>query len=336
MLSIFYTFFEILGVKMKTLEWEDNKLKLIDQRKLPDELTYVYCEDYQDVIEAIKNMTVRGAPAIGVSAAFGMALADIGGIDLNKAAKEIKAARPTAVNLFWAVDRVLNSEDVLSEALNMYEEDMATNRAIGKYGAEVINDGDTVLTHCNAGALACVDYGTALGVFRAARDAGKNINVICDETRPRGQGASLSVWEMQQENIPVKLIPDVASGYLMSQGKIDKVVIGADRIAKGGVVNKVGSFMVALAAKHHNIPFYVAAPLSTIDTSIKTGAEIPIEERSREEVTHINGKIICSDKVNVINPGFDVTPNELIAGIITEKGILRPDYKKSIAEVFAR
>ncbi len=214
----FKLFFKLLGVKMKTLEWEDNKLKLIDQRKLPDELTYVYCDNYQDAIIAIKNMTVRGAPAIGVSAAFAMALADLEGVDLSKAADEIKAARPTAVNLFWAVDRVLNSDDALAEALKMYEEDMATNRAIGKYGAEVIDDGDTVLTHCNAGALACVDYGTALGVFRAARDAGKSINVICDETRPRGQGASLSVWEMQQENIPVKLIPDVASGYLMSQG----------------------------------------------------------------------------------------------------------------------
>ena len=228
---------------MKTLEWEDNKLKLIDQRKLPDELSYVYCDNYQEVIVAIKDMIVRGAPAIGVSAAFGMALADIDGVDLNKAANEIKAARPTAVNLFWAVDRVLNSDDALTEALKMYGEDMATNRAIGKYGAEVIDDGDTILTHCNAGALACVDYGTALGVIRAARDSGKNINVICDETRPRGQGASLSVWEMQQENIPVKLIPDVASGFLMSQGKIDKVVIGADRIAKGGVVNKVGSLI---------------------------------------------------------------------------------------------
>ena len=299
---------------MKTLEWEDNKLKLIDQRKLPDELTYVYCENYQDVIEAIKNMTVRGAPAIGVSAAFGMALADIDGVDLDKAANEIKAARPTAVNLFWAVDRVLNSEDALSEALKMYEEDMATNRAIGKYGAEIIDDGDTVLTHCNAGALACVDYGTALGVFRAARDA---------ETRPRGQGASLSVWEMQQENIPVKLIPDVASGFLMSQGRIDKVVIGADRIAKGGVVNKIGSFMVALAAKHHNIPFYVAAPYSTFDNEINIYDTV-IEERDGDEVRYYGGARICPEGTEVINPAFDITPKELITGIITEKGIIDP------------
>ena len=308
---------------MKTLEWEDNKLKLIDQTKLPDELTYVWCEDYQDVIVAIRDMIVRGAPAIGVTAGFGMALANIEGVDLDKAAREIKAARPTAVNLFWAVDRVLNSEDPLKEALTMYDEDVATNRAIGKFGAEVIDEGDTILTHCNAGALACVDYGTALGVIRAAHEQGKNINVICDETRPRGQGASLSVWEMQQENIPVKLIPDVASGFLMSQGKIDKVVIGADRIAKGGVVNKVGSFMVALAAKHHDIPFYVAAPYSTFDNEINIYDTV-IEERDGDEVRYYGGARICPKGTEVINPAFDITPKELITGIITEKGIIDP------------
>ena len=308
---------------MKTLEWEDNKLKLIDQRKLPDELTYVYCDNYQDVIVAIKNMTVRGAPAIGVSAAFAIALADLEGVDLLKASKEIKAARPTAINLFWAVDRVLNSDNPLEEALKMYQEDIDTNMAIGKYGSEIIDDGDTVLTHCNAGALACVDYGTALGVFRAARDAGKNINVICDETRPRGQGASLSVWEMQQENIPVKLIPDVASGFLMSQGKIDKVVIGADRIAKGGVVNKIGSFMVAMAAKQHDVPFYVAAPLSTFDMEASIFDTI-IEERDGDEVRYYGGARICPEGTEVINPAFDITPSEFITGIITENGIIDP------------
>ena len=312
-----------MGVTMKTLEWEENKLKLLDQTKLPDELSYVYCESYQDVIIAIKDMIVRGAPAIGVTAAFGMALADIDGVDLNKAAIEIKSARPTAVNLFWAVDRVLNSDNPLDEALKMYEEDMATNRAIGKFGAEVIDEGDTILTHCNAGALACVDYGTALGVIRAAHEQGKNINVICDETRPRGQGASLSVWEMQQENIPVKLIPDVASGFLMSQGMIDKVVIGADRIAKGGVVNKVGSFMVALAAKHHDIPFYVAAPYSTFDNDISIFDTV-IEERDGDEVRFYGGARICPEGTEVINPAFDITPKELITGIITEKGIIDP------------
>ncbi|WP_407415074.1 S-methyl-5-thioribose-1-phosphate isomerase [Methanobrevibacter sp.] len=308
---------------MRTIEWEDNKLKLIDQTKLPDELTYVYCENYREVIVAIKDMIVRGAPAIGVAAGFGMALAYLDDEDLDKAAEEIKAARPTAINLFWAVDRVLNSDNPLEEALKMYQEDIDTNRAIGKYGSEVIDDGDTVLTHCNAGALACVDYGTALGVFRAARDAGKNINVICDETRPRGQGASLSVWEMQQENIPVKLIPDVASGFLMSQGKIDKVVIGADRIAKGGVVNKIGSFMVAMAAKQHNVPFYVAAPLSTFDIEASIFDTI-IEERDGDEVRYYGGARICPEGTEVINPAFDITPSEFITGIITENGIIDP------------
>ena len=308
---------------MRAIEWEDNKLKLIDQTKLPDELTYVYCKNYQEVIVAIKDMVVRGAPAIGVAAAFGMALAYLNDDDLNKAAREIKASRPTAINLFWAVDRVLNSENPLDEALKMYQEDIDINMAIGKYGSEVIDDGDTVLTHCNAGALACVDYGTALGVFRAARDAGKNINVICDETRPRGQGASLSVWEMQQENIPVKLIPDVASGFLMSQGKIDKVVIGADRIAKGGVVNKIGSFMVAMAAKQHDVPFYVAAPLSTFDMDASIFDTV-IEERDGDEVRYYGGARICPKGTEVINPAFDITPSEFITGIITENGIIDP------------
>lgn len=308
---------------MKTLEWVDNKLKLIDQTKLPDELSYVYCSNYKEVIVAIKDMIVRGAPAIGVSAAFGMALGYLEGEDLNKVAKEIKAARPTAINLFWAVDRVLNSDDPLKEALKMYEEDMKTNRAIGKYGSEVIDDGDTILTHCNAGALACVDYGTALGVIRAAHEQGKNINVICDETRPRGQGASLSVWEMQQENIPVKLIPDVASGFLMSQSKIDKVVIGADRIAKGGVVNKIGSLMVALAAKQFNVPFYVAAPLSTFDKQSSI-FDTEIEERDGDEVRYYGGARICPEGTEVINPAFDIVPKEFITGIITENGIIDP------------
>ena len=308
---------------MKTIEWEENKLKLIDQTKLPDELTYVYCENYHEVIVAIRDMIVRGAPAIGVAAAFGMALAYLNDDDLDKAADEIKAARPTAINLFWAVDRVLDSDDPLEEALKMYQEDIDTNMAIGKYGSEIIDDGDTVLTHCNAGALACVDYGTALGVFRAARDAGKSINVICDETRPRGQGASLSVWEMQQENIPVKLIPDVASGFLMSQGKIDKVVIGADRIAKDGVVNKIGSFMVAMAAKQHDVPFYVAAPLSTFDFEASI-FDTEIEERDGDEVRYYGGARICPEGTEVINPAFDITPKEFITGIITENGIIDP------------
>ena len=308
---------------MKTLEWTNNRLKLIDQTKLPDELTYVYCDTYQDVIEAIKDMTVRGAPAIGVAAAFGMALADIKGENLETAANEIKASRPTAINLFWAVNRVLESDNPLEEAMKMYCEDIETNVNIGKYGSEIIDDGDTILTHCNAGALACVDYGTALGVIRSAFNGGKNTNVICDETRPRGQGARLSVWEMQQENIPVKLIPDVASGYLMSQNRINKVVIGADRVAIGGVANKIGSLMVALAAKRFNVPFYVAAPLSTFDKEANIFDTI-IEERDGDEVRYYGNCRICPEGTEVINPAFDIVPSDLITGIITEEGIINP------------
>ena len=319
---------------MRTLEWEDNKLKLIDQTKLPDELTYVYCDNYQDVIVAIKDMIVRGAPAIGVSAAFGMALAELAGEDMDKVAIEMKSARPTAVNLMWAVDRIMASENsALDEALKMFQEDIDTNRAIGKYGAEVIDENDTVLTHCNAGALACVDYGTALGVFRAAHSQGKNIKVICDETRPRGQGASLSVWEMQQENIPVKLIPDVASGYLMSKGMINKVVIGADRVARDGIANKIGSFMVALAAKRFDIPFYVAAPFSTFDKDISI-FDTEIEERSADEVTHYGGARICPKGTEVINPAFDIVPKDLITGVITEKGIIDLNSIENFEDLF--
>ena len=319
---------------MRTLEWEDNKLKLIDQTKLPDELTYVYCDNYQDVIVAIKDMIVRGAPAIGVSAAFGMALAELAGEDMDKVAIEMKSARPTAVNLMWAVDRIMASENsALDEALKMFHEDIDTNMAIGKYGAEVIDENDTVLTHCNAGALACVDYGTALGVFRAAHSQGKNIKVICDETRPRGQGASLSVWEMQQENIPVKLIPDVASGYLMSKGMINKVVIGADRVARDGIANKIGSFMVALAAKRFDIPFYVAAPFSTFDKDISI-FDTEIEERSADEVTHYGGARICPKGTEVINPAFDIVPKDLITGVITEKGIIDLNSIENFEDLF--
>ena len=319
---------------MRTLEWEDNKLKLIDQTKLPDELTYVYCDNYQEVIVAIKDMIVRGAPAIGVSAAFGMALAELAGEDMDKVAIEMKSARPTAVNLMWAVDRIMASENsALDEALKMFQEDIDTNMAIGKYGAEVIDENDTVLTHCNAGALACVDYGTALGVFRAAHSQGKNIKVICDETRPRGQGASLSVWEMQQENIPVKLIPDVASGYLMSKGMINKVVIGADRVARDGIANKIGSFMVALAAKRFDIPFYVAAPFSTFDKDISI-FDTEIEERSADEVTHYGGARICPKGTEVINPAFDIVPKDLITGVITEKGIIDLNSIENFEDLF--
>ncbi len=308
---------------MKTMYWKDDKLFLIDQTLLPDEVVYYECKTYEDVIDAIKTMKVRGAPAIGVAAAFAMALAENAGKNMEVAANDIKNARPTAVNLFWAVDRVLNSESAFDEAMIMYHEDVETNMAIGKNGASVIDDGDTILTHCNAGALACVDYGTALGVIRAAHHDGKKIKVICDETRPLCQGARLSVFEMQQENIPVKLAVDSAAGHLMQKGMVDKVVVGADRVAKGGVANKIGSLMVALAAKRFNIPFYVAAPKSTFDME-NSIYDVKIEERDPSEVTHIGNCRIAPEGTEVENPAFDIVPSDLITGIITEEGIIKP------------
>jgi len=308
---------------MKTMYWKDNHLFLLDQTKLPDEITYFECKTYKDVIDAIKTMKVRGAPAIGVAAAFGMALAQLTQEDLQKAGDKIKAARPTAVNLFWAVDRVLNSDNALDEALKMYDEDIQTNIAIGKFGAAVIDDGDTILTHCNAGALACVDYGTALGVIRAANEEGKKIKVICDETRPFCQGAKLSVFEMQQENIPVKLIVDNAAARMMQIGKVDKVVVGADRVAKGGIANKIGTLMVALAAKRFGIPFYVAAPKSTFDFE-NSIYDIEIEERDPNEVLYFGECRVAPEGTEVENPSFDIVPSDLITGIITEEGILEP------------
>ena len=308
---------------MKTMFWENNQLVLIDQTKLPHKLVYYHCKTYKDVIDAIKTMKVRGAPAIGVAAAFGMALAELEGVDLEKAGEEIRGARPTAVKLFWAVDRVLKSDNALDEALKMYDEDIETNKAIGKHGAKVIDDGDTILTHCNAGALACVDYGTALGVIRAAVEEGKKINVICDETRPFCQGAKLSVFEMQQEKIPVKLIVDNAAARMMQIGKVNKVVVGADRVAKGGIANKIGTLMVALAAKRFGVPFYVAAPKSTFDFE-NSIYDTKIEERDPNEVLYFGECRVAPEGTEVENPSFDIVPSDLITGIITEKGILEP------------
>lgn len=312
---------------MKTLYWKDNHLFILDQTKLPAKVTYFECETYQDVIHTIKTLMVRGAPAIGVAAAFGMALAELAGEDLEKVAEEIKAARPTAVNLFWAVDRILEvksaGRSALDEALLMFDEDIQTNKALGRNGAQVIDDGDTILTHCNAGALACVDYGTALGVIRAAVEECKNISVVCDETRPVCQGARLSVFEMQEEGIPVKLIVDSAAGRLMQEGKIDKVIVGADRVARGGVANKIGSLMVALSAKRFNVPFYVAAPKSTFDEDISI-FDVEIEERDPNEVLYYGECRVAPEGTEVENPAFDIVPSDLITGIITEDGILDP------------
>ena len=309
---------------IETLYWKENKLYLLDQTKIPHTIEYVECTTYKETINAIKTMVVRGAPAIGVTAAYAMALAEIEETDLEKAGEEIKQARPTAINLFWAVDQVLDSvkkgNTAVNTAIQMEKDDITINKKIGEYGNTIIGENDTILTHCNAGALACAGYGTALGVIRAAHENNKNINVLCDETRPVLQGARLSVFEMQQEKIPVRLIVDGAAGHMMQKGEIDKVVIGADRVAKGGVANKIGSLMVALAAKRYDVPFYVAAPISTFDFENNI-FDTTIEQRNKEEVLKINGKYIAKEETKVENPAFDIVESDLITGIITEEGI---------------
>lgn len=309
---------------IETLYWKENTLHLLDQTQLPHKIEYVQCKNYQETIDAIKTMVVRGAPAIGVTAAYAMAQAEIQKQDINKAAQEIKQARPTAVNLFWAVDKVLeeinNGKTALDIAKQIEKDDIDINKKIGQYGNEIIEENDTILTHCNAGALACAGYGTALGVIRAAHEDNKNINVICDETRPVLQGARLSVFEMQQENIPVRLIVDGAAGHMMQKGIVDKVIIGADRVAKGGVANKIGSLMVALAAKRYDIPFYVAAPISTFDFENNI-FDTTIEQRQSDEVLKINNQYITKKETKVENPAFDIVESDLITGIITEEGI---------------
>lgn len=311
-----------------------------------------------EMFDAIRTMIVRGAPAIGIAGAHGVALAamEIAAKTndkeefiekLKQYAEYLKSSRPTAVNLMWAVDQQFelakNSEKTVDETVKMLiengirleNEDIEINKKIGDNGAKLVKKGATILTHCNAGALATVGYGTALGVVRSAFAKDNTIQVFADETRPRQQGARITTFELKMDGIPVTLITDGMCSYFMSKGMIDMVVVGADRIAANGdTANKIGTYTVAIAAKYHNVPFYVAAPLSTIDTSIESGARIPIEERSKEEVTHINGKTICAEGVNVINPGFDVTPHELITGIITEKGVLYPDFTESIKKAF--
>ena len=344
--------------KIKTIEWVDTYSKMVDQTLLPYEFKYVNIISGQEMFDAIKTMIVRGAPAIGVAGAHGVVLyaqelekqnlsREEFVSELLKKADYMATSRPTAVNLMWAVEKqkevIYNSksdikgiiEELKQNGIKLENEDIEINKRIGDYGAEVVPKGATILTHCNAGALATVGYGTALGVVRSAYAKDNTIQVFADETRPRQQGARITTFELAMDGIPVTLITDGMCSYFMKKGMIDMVVVGADRIAANGdTANKIGTYTVAIAAKYHNIPFYIAAPLSTIDISIKSGDEIPIEERSHEEVTHINGKRICAEGVNIINPGLDVTPHELITGIITEKGILRPDYVKSIGEIF--
>ena len=342
--------------KIRTIEWVDTFSRMVDQTLFPYEFKYVDIKTGDDMFDAIKTMIVRGAPAIGIAGAHGVVLyaQELKNLQRDEFIKKLlekadymATSRPTAVNLMWAVKKqkevIKNSksdvkgiiEELKQNAIKLENEDIEINKKIGDYGAEVVPKGATILTHCNAGALATVGYGTALGVVRSAFANDPTIQVFADETRPRQQGARITTLELTMDGIPTTLITDGMCSYFMKKGMIDMVVTGADRIAANGdTANKIGTYTVAIAAKYHNIPFYIAAPLSTIDINIKSGDEIPIEERSHDEVTHINGKAICAEGVNIINPGFDVTPHELISGIITEKGILRPDYKKSIAEAF--
>jgi len=318
-------------MSVEPIRWRGDKLQLLDQRRLPREVVWVDCETASEVAAAIRDMVVRGAPAIGVAAAFGMAMAD----DLESAARELKNARPTAVNLAWAVDRMLHAKgDLVEEAQRMFDEDVAANRRIGRFGAALLGESSTVLTHCNAGALATAGYGTALGVIRAAVEAGKRIAVFADETRPYLQGARLTAWELQQDNIDVTLITDSMAGHFFQQGSFDAVIVGADRIAANGdTANKIGTYTVAVLANAHGVPFYVAAPWSTVDLSTPNGDAIPIEERSASEVTSIGNVSIAPDNITVRHPAFDVTPSRLITAIITDRGVVRAPFEEGLREL---
>ena len=341
---------------IQTLEWTSRGVVFIDQTKLPTEEVYVTCTTHQQVADAIRNMVVRGAPAIGVAAAMGIALgvknskaesvADLKK-DFDQICETIRQTRPTAVNLFWAIRRMQEKFEALrirpiaqiyhaliEEAQRMHAEDIAANQAMGRHGATLMPSTGGVLTHCNAGALATAGYGTALGVIRAAVEAGKKIHVYADETRPFLQGSRLTAWELMKDGIPTTVISDNMAGAMMQQGKIGAVVVGADRIAANGdVANKIGTYTVAVLANEHGIPFYVAAPISTVDLATPDGGKIPIEQRNPREVTHIAGKQMVPDGVQVENPAFDVTPAKYVAAIITERGIARAPYTESLRKL---
>lgn len=335
---------------MLTVAWKDNSVVFIDQTKLPNKLVYVTCKNYNEVADVIRRLVVRGAPAIGVSAAFGLALAAQQSKaktlpelmnDLDGAFKVLQTTRPTAVNLFWALQRVMEKgkrartleeakSAVLNEALKMAQEDIETNKKIGAHGLKLFQDGDMVLTHCNAGSLATVAYGTALGVIRAARESGKRLSVIATETRPVMQGSRLTAFELLHDGIDVSLITDTAVGHMMAMGAVNHVVVGADRVLRTGhVFNKIGTYQVAILANKHNVPFYVAAPLSTFDFE-STPDDVVIEDRSVEEVVKVGKRRIAPKGVRVFNPAFDMTPPELITGIITEKGVLKPPFDTNL------
>jgi methylthioribose-1-phosphate isomerase len=339
-----------------TVEWKDGIVRMLDQTKLPLETVYIECKDYETVARGIKELWVRGAPAIGVSAAMGLALGarqikadsfDDFWLKFEEICSTMAATRPTAVNLFWAIDRikkfVQKNKDkdlaairdlLVKESQSMIDDDIETNKKIGAYGKEFVSDGDNLITHCNAGSIATAGYGTAEGVMRSAVEDGKKIHVYVDETRPVLQGARLTAWELMQENIPCTLIADNMAGYFLYRDMIDLAIVGADRIARNGdVANKIGTYSLAVLCKEHGIPFYVAAPLSSIDFSIESGADIPIEERDPREVTHVLGKVqIAPDGVKVANPAFDVTPARYITAIITEKGAFQPKDLHKLAD----
>lgn len=333
-------------MELKAIEWLGDKLRILDQSKLPWEESFIDLVDYQDVALAIKEMKVRGAPAIGIAAAYGMALGaqsikttnkDEFLIQLNQVMQALAATRPTAVNLFQAISRMKKAAmgdnvpeikgRLISEAKQIHQEEIEATRRLSQLGAELIQDGFTILTHCNAGPLATAGYGTALGVIRAAREQGKKISVFITETRPLLQGARLTAWELMREDIPLTLITDSMAGYFMKQKRIDCVIVGADRIAANGdVANKIGTYTLAVLAKENSIPFYVAAPTSTIDMSLASGDKIPIEERDPHELTHIQGVPIAPEGITAANPAFDITPHDYVSAIITEKGIMRRSH----------
>ncbi len=340
---------------MRTIEWHDGKVKMIDQQRLPQEFVILEYTDYQGVADAIKTMKIRGAPAIGAAAAFGLALAVVDRTgdsyadvlaEFERAAELLGETRPTAVNLFWAIQRVSDVANdprwktagqvinaVVAEAQRIADEDVEVNKRMGANGAVLIQDGDNILTHCNAGALATVDYGTTLGVVRAANEQGKRIHVWVDETRPFLQGARLTAWEMLQEGIPATLITDNMAGHFMAHGDVDIVLVGADRIAANGdVANKIGTYSLAVLAKENGIPFYSVAPTSTVDLSIASGADIPIEERDPREVTHVQGMLIAAEGVQAAHPAFDVTPHRYVTGIVTEVGIVYPPFSLGLSK----
>ena len=339
---------------LRTIEWKNNEVIMIDQTKLPNELVYVKFTDYNDVAEAIRTLVVRGAPAIGVSGAFGMALAGLQSkaetkeellSDLEKAQKILFMTRPTAVNLVWGLEQIMKvakendsvdeiKESIIDKAKQMADDDIKINQEMGKHGSQLFENNDSVMTHCNAGALATVGYGTALGVIRATKESGKNIKVIATETRPVQQGSRLTAFELKHDGIDVTIIPDTAVGYTMANNLVNRVVVGADRILRTGhVYNKIGTYQVATMAKQHNIPFYVAAPLSTFDLKSNT-EDVIIEQRNASEVTGIGDKKTAPDDISVINPAFDLTTPDLISGIITEKGVIKPPYEESISKLF--